>query len=88
MGMFDWVDFETECPNCGNLVDGFQSKDGPCELGTISPFSVDYFYSRCELCCKRLTVGPSATARLLREKALNKIREELGDNYFEIDVRD
>ena len=27
MGMFDWINFEMDCPKCGELVTGFQSKD-------------------------------------------------------------
>jgi len=50
MGMFDWVDFQTKCPNCGELVTSFQSKDGECQMDTIPYWEVDRFYSSCKKC--------------------------------------
>lgn len=50
MGMFDWVDFECNCPKCGKKVIGFQTKDYDNELETYTIFEVDYFYSSCENC--------------------------------------
>ncbi len=50
MGMFDYVDFECKCPQCGTKVDGFQSKDGDCSLSKIDFFMVDNFYSSCPKC--------------------------------------
>lgn len=50
MGMFDYIDFEMKCPNCGELVDDFQSKDSACWMDTISPFDVLNFYSSCKKC--------------------------------------
>jgi hypothetical protein len=50
MGMFDSVNFSTPCPSCGAIVDGFQSKDGPCELLTLEPEQVSTFYSHCRSC--------------------------------------
>lgn len=48
--MFDWVDFETDCPKCGAKVDGFQSKDGPCHLLTLQPSQVGNYYAACLKC--------------------------------------
>lgn len=48
--MFDYVNYECVCPRCKNKVDGFQSKDGECTLGTIEPESVSNFYSSCGVC--------------------------------------
>lgn len=50
MGMFDYVNFSVDCPNCGKKVDGFQSKDGKCELEKIPYWKVRYFYSPCDNC--------------------------------------
>jgi hypothetical protein len=50
MGMYDDVEFKCDCPNCGEMVDGFQSKDGPCELKTLTPDRVLCWYSNCSHC--------------------------------------
>jgi len=50
MGMFDYVNFKVECPKCGWPVEGFQSKDGKCELETVEPETVEEFYSTCKQC--------------------------------------
>ena len=50
MGMFDNIKFKTKCPNCGNEVDDFQSKDGGCNLNTLNYWDVDNFYSSCDKC--------------------------------------
>ena len=52
MGMFDYVNFSMPCPTCGALIDGFQSKDGPCERRSLEPDDVDDFYSTCDSCGK------------------------------------
>lgn len=50
MGMFDYVDFIVECPECGSLMRDFQSKDGPNNLDHLQPWEVNNFYSSCESC--------------------------------------
>lgn len=50
MGMFDYVEFEMPCPNCGSVVDNFQSKDGSCSLGTLKIADVNNFYDFCNKC--------------------------------------
>lgn len=50
MGMFDWVEFETACPKCGNWLEDFQSKDLFCELIKVKPWEVDNFYTSCDKC--------------------------------------
>ena len=50
MGCFDWVNFEMDCPKCGELVDGFQSKSAECNLGTVDPTAVANMYSCCPKC--------------------------------------
>jgi hypothetical protein len=51
MGMFDYVKFECECPDCGCPVTEFQSKDGECDMVTLLPEDVKNFYTSCP-CCK------------------------------------
>ena len=50
MGMYDDVTYEMNCPDCGTKVDGFQSKDGPCSLLTLSIGQVYNFYASCPKC--------------------------------------
>ena len=78
MGMFDYVDFECDCPECGNTVGGFQSKSGDCNLETIPPWSVDQFYSYCNKCNARISYDREPTDKNLTEegfKAVNLLRE-------------
>ena len=52
MGMFDWITHvpETDCPNCGEPLSGWQSKDGKCQLKSIPYWHVDVFYTSCDNC--------------------------------------
>lgn len=50
VGMYDNVKFVMECPVCKAPVTGFQSKDGRCVLGVLSPKNVSNFYSHCSKC--------------------------------------
>ena len=50
MGMFDDVDAPAIVCRCGATVDGWQSKDGPCELRTLSVDEVNNYYSYCKEC--------------------------------------
>jgi len=50
MGMFDHVAVEMDCPFCGHRLDDFQSKDGPCYLGLVSPETINNFYTDCPVC--------------------------------------
>lgn len=56
MGMFDYVKFSTNCPDCGAVISEFQSKDGLCLLQTLRPEEVREFYSSCDSCGYFLTV--------------------------------
>ena len=47
MGIFDNVRHEMECPNCGRLVDDFQTKDDDCVLLNLEFWEVDNFYTFC-----------------------------------------
>ena len=50
MGMFDDVKLEIKCPECGEVVNRFQSKDGECVLAELDFWEVDNFYDYCEKC--------------------------------------
>ena len=50
MGMFDYINIAVKCPNCGEEMSGFQSKDGRCSLGHVEFWEVDYFYDSCQEC--------------------------------------
>ena len=50
MGMFNWVDYECECPNCGFKVWGFQTKDGQLDGSIVPPNFLHNFYSTCANC--------------------------------------
>ena len=50
MGMFDYVEYEANCENCGKPLRDFQSKDSHCLMDTIQPSEVDGFYTSCAHC--------------------------------------
>ena len=50
MGMFDRIKFSCRCPYCGATMNGFQSKDGDCNLDDIEFWEVDFFYASCKGC--------------------------------------
>ena len=50
MGMFDYIKFEIQCPNCGARVNDFQSKDWHCVLTELEYWEVNNFYSYCDEC--------------------------------------
>ena len=47
MGMFDYVEYRCGCPNCGELIVDFQTKEAECQMDHISPLSVDHFHALC-----------------------------------------
>lgn len=48
--MFDYVNVQMPCPNCGELHKNFQSKEGRCTLDTIEPDGLSNFYGPCSCC--------------------------------------
>jgi hypothetical protein len=50
MGMFDWVQFEMDCPVCKSKVNSFQTKDGPCHGERVSIHSITNWYGECYKC--------------------------------------
>lgn len=47
MGMYDYVNFKTKCPNCKELLEDFQTKDYICSMCTTEPENIDRFYCSC-----------------------------------------
>lgn len=68
MGMYDEVEYETTCHVCGAKVDGFQSKDGECNLDKLQPSQVRNFYSMCPECDEwiEFDVVPSQAIQIIR----------------------
>jgi len=50
MGMFDYVNYECDCPYCDTKLPDFQSKDAECLLRLIEPSEVENFYTMCDNC--------------------------------------
>jgi outer membrane lipopolysaccharide assembly protein LptE/RlpB len=49
MGMYDYVDAPPlACPECGQMISGWQSKDADCNLDRISISQVQEFYALCQ----------------------------------------
>ena len=48
--MFDNIEYECDCPTCGQRVTDFQSKDGDCALDNLKPEQVTTWYSSCDKC--------------------------------------
>jgi predicted nucleic-acid-binding Zn-ribbon protein len=48
--MFDYVNVSIKCPKCGNIVRGFQTKDGECGMNTLEIEEVNQFYTTCYKC--------------------------------------
>ena len=70
MGMFDDVNFKMNCPNCGQEVDDFQSKDRECTLSTLEPDEVNNFYTHCHACGTWIEFTREPTYEGRREKSL------------------
>ena len=85
MGMFDEVHFEMPCPNCGTLLDRFQTKDAACEMDTLEPDGLGRFYTLCK-CKHRIEfLRPQPPGHTLREKPLT--REEVEAMGFVLHVQ-
>lgn len=48
MGMFNYVNFEMQCPKCSEAVRGFQTKDGDGSMNLVEIEAVMTMYSTCE----------------------------------------
>lgn len=72
MGMFDEVNFVTDCPECGARMDGFQSKDLGCQLERVEPDALLNFYSHCRACGTRVEFTRMPAAGEPREVPLTE----------------
>lgn len=51
MGLYNTVnDFSIPCPNCGKLLEDFQSKCGESCMNLVSTKEIDNFYTMCDTC--------------------------------------
>ena len=48
MGMYDYVNFKTNCPKCGTELSAFQTKDANCNLDWVDPVAINNFYTSCK----------------------------------------
>lgn len=52
MGMFDYVKHRSKCPDCGEIVEPFQTKDAECVLDVLdhSDKRIHVYYAQCRNC--------------------------------------
>ncbi len=50
MGMFDYINYQHNCPKCGHLITNWQSQDGSCDLAILEIYNVKDFYTYCDNC--------------------------------------
>ena len=50
MGMFDYVNFKANCPNCGEEETDWQTKQLEGWMEKVDPSLVNYFYTSCKNC--------------------------------------
>lgn len=81
MGMFDYVEYEMSCPNCGETVKGFQTKDGERLLGLLQIGEVNTFYSYCVNCGLSITFTRKGPKVLVNDIAHFDMKTEK-DNTF------
>ena len=86
MGMFDYVNFEMDCPKCGRNVSGFQTKDLGCLLDTVEPDGLMNFYSSCPSCKAWIEFAREIPASKMREIPLT--REDVEAMGFVMKIED
>lgn len=78
MGMFDWVNVKMDCPKCGKLISGFQSKDSACCLDIIDPEYVSSLYTSCPHCKSWISFDRSEELlRINKPRSVPFSREEI-----------
>jgi len=71
MGLFNYVHFEMDCPNCGSKITMFQTKDGICDMTKVEPDELCEFYTPCRVCDHWIDVSrPPKEPAPLRDKPL------------------
>lgn len=86
MGMYDEVDFQYDCPNCGTTVEDFQTKDTECTLDLVSPVRPDGFYAACSSCNTWLQFTATEVLPLPRERRYTLFMHE--DGLYESDAKE
>lgn len=81
MGLFNYINFEMDCPQCGDVVRDFQTKDGYCCMDMVEIEAVTNFYARCRKCnywivFTRIPPPPEPLER--KERATRDQAEALG----------
>lgn len=86
MGMFDYVNFKMQCPNCGRETENFQSKDGKCWLETVEPDTVDEFYTMCR-CDTWIEFSRVSTIENKKHREIQLTKTELESLGFTLIVK-
>lgn len=50
MGIFDYVNAKIPCFKCGEMLAGWQTKDGNVWMNRVDPDTVSNFYDQCHKC--------------------------------------
>jgi hypothetical protein len=50
MGLYDYVDFKANCPDCGEEETHWQTKEMVCRMEVLNPSLVSFFYTICDNC--------------------------------------
>lgn len=90
MGLFNYVNFEMNCPGCGSLLRDFQTKDGHCCLDMVEIEAVTEFYALCGKCnhwTEFARIPPSPEPRERKERATREQAEALGFRLVEREER-
>ena len=77
MGMFDYIRFKMECPNCKTLMKDFQSKDGGCFMYLLNFWEVNNFYDSCGKCRTWVEFTLKLKNRPNRELTLKDYKKEI-----------
>jgi len=84
MGMYDHVEGKFECPECGAMLTGFQTKSYACMLDVLDYRMCDYFYTSCTNCETWVEVNlDDKIARKIYE-AISKMRLDLCAEDYDV----
>jgi len=74
------VDDKVECPICGNLLERFETKEGPGVRAFFDFRNLDHFRSRCEHCHNLIELS-------LKKPVEDSLRKELTINDYDKKVK-
>lgn len=72
--MYDNIKWEEKCPHCGNIIDDFQSKDGPCAMFMLDYWDVKNFYSSCNKCGTSIEYTKKRERKVSIERFKRKVK--------------